>query len=52
MWKGFNDLHQLDLGDFVAELASVERTTSLHIQVLAAKGTVAGFRRVCKTIEG
>lgn len=43
MGKGFNSLHQLDLGDFVAELASVEHTTSLHIEVLAAKGTLAGF---------
>jgi hypothetical protein len=43
MWKGFNGLHQLDLGDFVAELASVDHTTSLHIQVLAAKGTLADF---------
>jgi hypothetical protein len=29
MWKGFNDTHELDLGDYVAELASVEHTTSL-----------------------
>ena len=43
MWKGFNDLHLLDLGDYVAELASVEQASSLHIQVLAAKGTLAGL---------
>jgi hypothetical protein len=43
MWKGFNDTHQLDLGDFVAEMASVEHTASLHIQVIAARGTLAGF---------
>ncbi len=43
MGKGFNDLHQLDLGDYVAELASVEGVTSLHIQVIAAKGTLAGL---------
>ena len=43
MWKGFNDLHQLDLGDYVAELASVEQVQSLHIQVIAAKGTLAGL---------
>ena len=43
VWKGFNDLHQLDLGDYVAELASAERATSLHVQVLAAKGTLAGL---------
>lgn len=52
MWKGFNDLHQLDLGDYVAELASVEQTASLHIQVIAAKGTLAslgGYARPTKT---
>ena len=43
MWKGFNDLHQLDLGDYVAELASVEQETSLHIQVMAAKGALASL---------
>jgi hypothetical protein len=43
MWKGFNDSHQLDLGDFVAEMASVEDTSSLHIQIIAARGTLAGF---------
>lgn len=52
MWKGFNDLHQLDLGDYVAELASVEQATSLHVQVIAAKGTLAslgGYARPTKT---
>lgn len=48
MWKGFNDLHQLDLGDYVAELASVEQVTSLHIQVIAAKGTLAGLSGYAK----
>jgi hypothetical protein len=43
MWKGFNDAHQLDLGDYIAELASVEHSTSLHIQILAARGALAGF---------
>jgi hypothetical protein len=51
MWKGFNDSHQLDLGDFVAELASVERTTSLHIQVIAARGTVAGFEGYARPMK-
>jgi hypothetical protein len=52
MWKGFNDIHQLDLGDYVAELASVQHVASLHIQVLAAKGTLAilgGYGRPAKT---
>ena len=43
MWKGFNDTHQLDLGNFVAELASVEHSRSLHIQVLARRGKVGSI---------
>lgn len=50
MWKGFNDLHQLDLGDYIAELASVEQVTSLHIQVIAAKGTLAGLGGYAKPL--
>ena len=51
MWKGFNDTHQLDLGNFVAELASVEHSTSLHIQVLAARGTLAEFDGYAKPMK-
>jgi hypothetical protein len=51
MWKGFNDTHQLDLGNFVAELASVEHATSLHIQVLAARGTLAEFDGYAKPMK-
>ena len=43
MWKGFNDLHGLDLGDYVAELASAEHSTSLHVQIMAAQSTLAAF---------
>ena len=52
LWKGFNDLHQLDLGNYIAELALVEERPSLHIQVIAARGTLAslgGFARPTKT---
>jgi hypothetical protein len=52
LWKGFNDLHQLDLGNYVAELALVEQRPSLHIQLIAARGTLAslgGFARPTKT---
>ena len=52
LWKGFNDLHQLDLGNYIAELALVEQRPSLHIQVIAAQGTLAslgGFARPTKT---
>jgi hypothetical protein len=51
MWKGFNDTHQLDLGNFVAELASEEHSTSLHIQVLAARGTLAEFDGYAKPMK-
>jgi hypothetical protein len=37
------DWHPLDPGDSVAELASLEHTTSLPIQVLAARGALAVF---------
>ena len=51
MWKGFNDTHQLDLGNFIAELASVEHSTSLHIEVLAVRGKLGiidGYARPLK----
>jgi len=43
LYKGFNPLHQRDLGNFVAELADGRKGTSLHIMVLGAKGTHALF---------
>jgi hypothetical protein len=39
MYKGFNPLHQRDLGNYIAELADGQGSTSLHICVLGAKGT-------------
>ena len=39
LYKGFNPLQQRDLGNYVAELADGEGSTSLHICVLGAKGT-------------
>jgi hypothetical protein len=36
--KGLNETHDLDLGDFVAELAAAEQTRSLHILVLGLRG--------------
>jgi hypothetical protein len=48
LYKGFNPLHQRDLGNYVAELADGEGSTSLHICVLGAKGThveFAGYNR-------
>ena len=43
LYKGFNPLHQHDLGNFVAEFADGRNSTSLHILVLGAKGTHALF---------
>jgi hypothetical protein len=39
LYKGFNPLHQRDLGNYVAEMAEAQGTTSLHICILGAKGT-------------
>jgi len=38
LYKGFNPLHHLDLGNFIAEEADVRGETSLHICILGAKG--------------
>jgi hypothetical protein len=39
LYKGFNDLHQRDLGNFVAELADGQGLQALHIAVLGADGS-------------
>jgi len=39
LYKGFNPLHQRDLGNYIAEVADAQGKTSLHICVLGAKGT-------------
>jgi hypothetical protein len=39
LYKGFNPLHQRDLGNYIAEVADAQGSTSLHICVLGAKGT-------------
>ena len=48
--KGFNVLHQRDLGNFVAELADGEGAQSLHILVLGARGTHALFQGYAKPL--
>jgi hypothetical protein len=51
MYKGFNPLHQRDLGNYIAELADGQGSPSLHICVLGAKGThrmFAGYDRPTK----
>ena len=50
MYKGFNVLHQRDLGNFVAELADGEKAQSLHILVLGARGTHAAFTGYAKPL--
>ena len=41
--KGFNPLHNNDLGNYVAELADGQGTTSLHIAILGVKGSQLRF---------
>ena len=42
-YKSINPLNQRDLGAYVAERAEGEGVTSLHIMVLGAKGSEAGY---------
>jgi hypothetical protein len=39
LYKGYNPLHQRDLGNYIAEIADGQGGTSLHICILGAKGT-------------
>lgn len=39
LYKGYNPLHQRDLGNYIAEIADGHGSTSLHICILGAKGT-------------
>ncbi len=48
--KGFNVLHQRDLGNFIAELADGEGAQSLHILVLGARGHHALFAGYAKPL--
>jgi hypothetical protein len=48
--KGFNILHQRDMGNFIAELADGEGARSLHILVLGARGTHAVFTGYAKPL--
>ena len=50
MGKGFNILHQRDLGNFTAELADGQGTHSLHILVLGARGIHAKFGGYAKPL--
>jgi hypothetical protein len=43
LYKGFNPLHQRDLGNYIAEMADGQGASSLHICILGAKGTHAAY---------
>lgn len=52
LYKGFNPLHQRDLGNWVAEWVEGRGESSLHLCVLGAKGTrllYGGYDRAPKT---
>lgn len=38
LYKGFNPLHHLDLGNYIAERADLHKEGSLHICILGARG--------------
>jgi hypothetical protein len=51
LYKGFNPLHERDLGNYIAEMADGHGASSLHICILGAKGThalYAGYQRPMK----
>jgi len=39
IYKGFNQIHQRDLGNYIAEIADAQGSASLYICILGAKGT-------------
>lgn len=51
LYKGFNLIHQRDLGSYIAELADSEGSVSLHICILGARGIhrlYGGYERPTK----
>ena len=51
MAKGVNSLRQLDVGNFVSELADGQGATSLHIAVYGAEGTHALYNGVGRQVR-
>lgn len=45
LYKGINDNHNLNLGNYIAERAEMEGQSSLHIIVLGAGGKVSAFSK-------
>ena len=48
MFKGFNPLHNNDLGNFIAELADYQGAKSVHILLLGVKGKQLRFAGIGK----
>jgi hypothetical protein len=51
MFKGFNPLHNNDMGNFVLEMADGAEKTSLHILILGVKGSQLHFAGVGKPAQ-
>ena len=51
MYKGFNPMHNNDLGNLVAELADVQSAKSVHIGLLAVKGKQLKFAGMGRPFE-
>jgi hypothetical protein len=45
LFKGMNDNHNLNLGDYIAEAAQMEGQDSLHICILGAGGKTSAFTK-------
>lgn len=45
LYKGLNTMHDLNLGDYIAEAAQMEGQDSLHICVLGAGGKASAFTK-------
>jgi hypothetical protein len=51
MFKGINPLHNNDMGNFVAELADGHGTKSVHILIVAVKGTQLRFAGIGRPFQ-
>jgi hypothetical protein len=51
MFKGFNLLHNNDMGNFVMEMADGEGTKSVHILIIGVKGSQLHFAGVGKPAQ-
>ena len=51
LFKGFNPLHNNDLGNMITELADYQHTTSIHILLLGVKGKQSRFAGIGRPTE-